>query len=117
MGEEVLVFEPDLLFSSKIESAAGKSGLEAKVTITVDELQRALRESVPKALLVNLDILANVAASAVASVRGRCKLIGYYSHVDSKLAAQALASGFEEVIPRRTFVNKLNEIFADISSS
>jgi hypothetical protein len=116
MGEKVLVFEPDMLFSSRIESAAVKSGLEPKVAITLDELQTALRESVPKALLVNLDVFTSDCSSLVESVRGRCRLIGYYSHLDSKSAAWALASGFQQVIPRRAFMAQLNKILVDIGS-
>ena len=112
----MLVFEPDLIFSSRVENAASKSGLEAIVTITIDELQRAVWASVPEALLVNLDAFASTGWSLVESVRGRCRLIGYYSHVDSKLAAEALVRGFDEVVPRRTFVDKLSEILADLSS-
>lgn len=117
MGEKVLVFEPDLLFSSRVESAAAKFGLQAKVTVTVQELQSAMRESVPKAVLVNLDALPSAGPSLAGAVRGQCVLIGYYSHVDSGLATQALDSGFERVMPRRIFVGKLNEIFAELNSS
>ncbi|HYB84924.1 MAG TPA: hypothetical protein VED86_06305 [archaeon] len=117
MVEKVLVFEPDLFFSSRIESAAEGFGLQTKVTVTEDELQSAMEESVPKALLVNLDSLPSAGQSLVGHVKGRCVLIGYYSHVDSRLATQALAGGFERVMPRRTFVAELNEIFADLSSS
>ena len=117
MGGELFVLEPDLLFSSRIEGAASRSGLKVKIMVTVDQLQQALEESVPKGLLVNLDVLPGVDRSLAGLLQGRCKLIGYYSHVDSKIASQALTSGFEMIIPRRTFVDKLNEILADISSS
>jgi hypothetical protein len=117
MGGELFLLESDLLFSSRIESAASRAGLKVKIMVTVDQLQKALEESVPKALLVNLDALPGVDRSLAGLLQGRCKLIGYYSHADSKVASQALASGFEMIIPRRKFVDKLNEIFADISSS
>jgi len=100
-----------------VESAAAKFGLQAKVTVTVEELQSVMRESVPKAVFVNLDALPSAGPSSVGLVRGGCVVIGYYSHVDSGLAARALASGFERVMPRRIFVGKLNEIFAELNSS
>jgi ActR/RegA family two-component response regulator len=73
MGGIVLVFEPDLMFSSRIESEAAKTGLEAKVTVTVTELERFIHQIVPKALIVNLDALGSSGLSIVGSVQ--CRLI------------------------------------------
>jgi len=113
----VVVFEPDLMFSSKIESAGRKSGLDVRVVVTFDELQRVLADCIPNVLIVNLDDLGINVTSIRKLVKDSCRLMGYYSHVNSKLAAQALASGFEAAIPRRTFVDRLADIFADIGSS
>jgi hypothetical protein len=114
---EVLVFEPDLLFSSRLESAASKSHLDVKVVDSMDGFQRALNGSVPKLLLVNLDALGDGKSILTGLVPRSCRLVGYYSHVDSKLAADASASGFEVVVPRRALMDKVNEIFANIASS
>ena len=84
--------------------------------VTFNELQKVLTDSVPKVLLVNLDNLGPD-STALPKITKGCRLIGYYSHVNSKLASEALASGFEAAIPRRTFNDKLADIFADISSS
>jgi ActR/RegA family two-component response regulator len=113
----VLLFEPDLLFSSRLESACRKSGLDVKVTTTMSEFERALKELFPRISLVNLDALGTGCKSLVWLVHGTSKLVGYYSHVDSKLATEALASGFEIVVPRRAFADRLGEILSDISSS
>ena len=117
MAVEVLLYEPDLLFSSKIESAARKWGLDVKVRVTMSELEQALRTSTPRILLVNLDVPGVDSRSLSQLVHGRSKLIGYYSHVESKSATEALANGFSMVVPRRVFANRLSEIFADLSSS
>jgi hypothetical protein len=117
MGGKVLVFEPDLLFSSRIESVGSKLGLDVKVAVSLNELKQGLSESVPRMLLVNLDALGVRPKSLVGLVRGGCRLIGYYSHVDSKLAKEALADGFEMVIPRRALADRLGEIFAATGSS
>ena len=113
----VVVFEPDLMFSSKIESAGRKSGFVVRTVVTFDELQRVLAECIPNVLLVNLDDLGTNVTSIRRLVKGSCRLIGYYSHVNSKLAGEALANGFEVAIPRRAFVDRLADVFADISSS
>jgi hypothetical protein len=117
MVEEALLYEPDLLFSSRIESAARKLGLGVKVMVTMSDLERALRKSTPRLLLVNLDVPGVDSKSLAQLVHGGSKLIGYYSHVESKLATEALANGFSMVVPRRVFANRLSEIFADLSSS
>ena len=93
---------------------AARFGLVVKVAVTVGELERALRESVPKLLLVDLDALMDGGVSSLGSVYTGCRRVGYYSHADSKLAAQAFACGFEMVMPRRAFMVQLNKILADL---
>jgi hypothetical protein len=116
MVDKVFVFEPDLLFSSRIESAGHKLGLDLKVAVSVSDLKEALKESVPRMLLVNLDALGVGSKALVGLVHGACRLVGYYSHADSNLAKEALAVGFDMVIPRRALVDRLSEIFAGTSS-
>lgn len=113
----MLLLEPDLLFSSKIEGAGHRFGLDVEVTSTLSELEQALKEALPRIVVVNLDASGLECKSLVSLIHGTCMLIGYYSHVDSKSARGALASGFEMVIPRRTFFDRLGEIFANIDSS
>jgi hypothetical protein len=99
-----------------VENGVVKAGFEARVTVKIDELERLIQQVVPKALLVNLDAFGGSGLSLVGTIRGRCRLIGYYSHVDSMLGAQALANGFDRVMSRRAFVEKLNQILAEFSS-
>jgi hypothetical protein len=117
MGGKVVVFEPDLLFLSRIESAGRKAGLDLKVVTKVNELQQALKESAPRILLVNLDALGGGGNALTGLVHGTSRLIGYYSHANSKLAKEALVDGFDMVIPRRAFADRLGEVFGDAGSS
>jgi len=116
MAALVLIYEPDLLFSSRIESAGKKFGLEVKTITNMNELHERLKEGLPKLLLVNLDALDErdeLLAGLVSP--GSCRLVGYYSHVQTESAEKALKRGFESVIPRRAFVVKLSEIFAQVA--
>ena len=113
----VLVFEPDLLFSSRIESAAARWGLETKTAVTIEGLKEALQGHEPRALVVNLDAFPRDESPLLESFHGRCRLIGYYSHTDAASASRAVAIGFEEVLPRRTFKDRLNVILSNIGSS
>jgi hypothetical protein len=117
MVKKLVLLEPDLLFSSRIESAAARAGWQVKVVVRDDELQCALHESAPDVLFVDLDALKSVGVSSSGSASARCRRVGYYSHVDSKLAARALAEGFEMVIPRRTFMDQMNKMLVELESS
>jgi hypothetical protein len=113
----VLVYEPDLFFSSRIESAGEKFGLEVNTVTTINALGESLKVGSPKLLLVNLDALEELHESLTALVSpGSCRLLGYYSHVNAETAEKALRSGFELVLPRRAFVVRLNEVFAKANS-
>lgn len=116
MAELVLVYEPDLFFSSRIESAGKRFGLEVNTVTNLNELREKLKEGLPKLLLVNLDALEERHESLAGLVSsGSCRLLGYYSHVQAESAEKALRSGFESVIPRRAFAVKLSEIFSGVS--
>jgi len=113
----VFLYEPDLFFSSRIESAGARFGLEVKTMVTLNALEVALKGGLPKLLIVNLDVLEERGESLAGLVSpGGCRLVGYYSHVDAKSAGGALRAGFEVVVPRRAFAVKLNEIFAELGS-
>ena len=83
----------------------------------MNELRVRLKEGLPKLLLVDLDALEGQDGLLAGLVsQGSCRLIGYYSHVQTESAEKALKRGFEIVIPRRAFAVKLREIFAQVSS-
>ena len=109
----LLLYEPDLLFSSWIESSCRKAGFDVKVLATENELQQAVKEQVPRIWLVSLDSLKDGWKALTGLVRGTCRLIGYYSHVNSKLGQEALANGFDAAIPRRALSAALDEVLAD----
>lgn len=116
MENRALVFDPDMMFSSRIEGAGRKSGWTVEVATNMDQLLDALKASTPELLLVNLDALGGKSKSLPAGLEKRCRLVGYYSHVESELAREALANGFQLVVPRRAFVRQITELFAKGSS-
>lgn len=54
---EILVFEPDMLFSSRIENVAEKMSADIAIVTDIEELLRQLAKKTPQLLLVNLDAL------------------------------------------------------------
>ena len=114
---EVLVYEPDLLFSSGIESAARRHGFDVKLIDTPTELAESLNEKTPSVVVVNLDAIENIDTFSGLTGRQGCRFVGYYSHVDARVGEDAMKAGCETVLPRRAFVARLNEILAMIKLS
>ncbi len=59
----VVVFEPDLLFSSRIEGQARRIGADLKLVTDYERLLWQLRENVPELLVVNQDFLETSSSS------------------------------------------------------
>lgn len=112
----VVVFEPDLLFSSRIEGQAAKTAVDVKVVTDYDELLRELTESVPRFLAIDLDALEGKLASLGDAIRGKsCVSVGYYSHVNTRLAEDAKRFGIDMIMTRSAFVNRIGEILVRVS--
>lgn len=109
----VLVLEPDLIFSSKIETRLKKLGLECKILSARDDLIDALREDL-QAVIVNVDTLGQEYEIPQNFSNRRCLLLGYYSHVNVKAAEAAKAVGIES-FPRSMIISKLEDILGRAS--
>lgn len=114
---QLIVFEPDLLFSSRIESAAAKAGFPVKVFDNLDEFLKEAKQSTPQVALVSLDAAVGKLAALEGLARSlSCRVVGYYSHVNSSLAEEAQRTGITAVFPRGAFANKLEAILREFSS-
>jgi hypothetical protein len=108
---EILAYEPDLLFSSRIEAAAAKAGLEVVLASTVEQLLHQLELFAPRIVFLNLDQAEGELARLEEYVkRGGSKFIGYYSHTNTKLVEEAQQMGLTLVLPRGAFVSRLDGI-------
>lgn len=111
----VVAFEPDLLFSSKIENAARKIGVAVTLVCSFEELQ-TLEVGSHHVFLVSLDFLQGQLKAFEKVVRDKsCKLVGYYSHVNSQLAEEARRMGFQRVISRGAFAKNLESILEELT--
>lgn len=110
----VLVFEPDLLFSSKIESLSGTLGLPVSTVTDFGELVRGLTGNPPQLIVLNLDALESKLASLRDAFAGKSYMsVGYYSHMNKGLAEEAERSRISTVMSRGEFVSKLQKILAE----
>ncbi len=113
---EVIICDPDLMFSSRIEAAVAKAGLQAKVTSSLEELLMEVREGMPRMIFLNLDAAEGKLASLERAIRAGCEFVGYYSHVNTGLAEEAKRLRLRRVISRGAFVTRLGELLSELSS-
>lgn len=109
----IVALMDDLFFQMKVAETAKRLGLELKVAANSEALQTLL-EPPPKLIIVDLNARCQPIA-AIERLRGTQKdlrVIGFLSHVQRDLAAQAQAAGCNQVMPRSAFTQNLAAILA-----
>lgn len=112
MGKVVALMD-DLFFQMKVAETAKQLGLELRVAANGDALL-GLMEPSPNLVIVDLNARSQPLA-AIARLRAAQKdlrVVGFLSHVQRDLAAQAQAAGCSEVMPRSAFTQNLAAILA-----
>src|SRR2546428_8381281 len=112
MGRVVALMD-DLFFQMKLAETAKQLGVEVKVATNGDALL-GLLESAPKLVIVDLNSRSQPlqAIKKVRQRRGDIRVVGFLSHVQRELAAQAQAAGCDEVLPRSSFTENLAAILS-----
>lgn len=110
MGRIVALMD-DLFFQMKVAETAKQLGLELKVAANGDALQ-GLLEPPPKLVIVDLNARSQpiAAIERLRSVQKDLRVVGFLSHVQRELAAQAEAAGCNQVMPRSAFTQNLAAI-------
>jgi CheY-like chemotaxis protein len=110
MGRVVALMD-DLFFQMKVAETAKHLGLELNVATSGDALL-ALLESAPKLVIVDLNARSEPieAIERVRAGKSGVRVVGFLSHVQTELAAQARAAGCDEVMPRSLFTQNLAAI-------
>lgn len=109
----VVAYMDDLFFQMKLAETAKHLGVEVKVASNADSLLQLL-DPLPKLVIVDLNA-RNQPLAAVERLRAAnpsLPLIGFLSHVQTDLADEARAAGFQDVMPRSQFTAHLPEILA-----
>jgi len=109
----VVAYMDDLFFQMKLAETAKHLGIEVKVASSPDSLLQLL-DPLPKLVIVDLNARNQplAAAERLRASHPALPLIGFLSHVQADLAAQAQSAGFREVMPRSKFTLRLSEILA-----
>ena len=107
----VIALMDDLFFQMKLAETAKHLGVEVKVATNPEALQ-ALLEPPPKLVIVDLNSRSQPIATIqrLRAEKQEVRVIGFLSHVQTELAAQARAAGCDEVMPRSVFTQNLAAI-------
>ena len=113
----ILVVADDLLFRSKISTAAKAAGVVVRAATTPDAAIECAREDRPTLVLLDLDggkpepfeVLRRFADDPALK---QLKTLGFVSHVHADLVQRARALGIGTVMARGAFANALAEILA-----
>ena len=112
MGKVVALMD-DLFFQMKQAETAKQLGVEVKMATNGDALM-SLMENAPKLVIVDLNARSQP-LQAIEKVRQSNKdirVVGFLSHVQTQLAAQAQAAGCNEVLPRSSLTQNLAAILS-----
>jgi DNA-binding NarL/FixJ family response regulator len=107
----VVALMDDLFFQMKVAETAKHLGLELKVAANGDALL-ALLETPPKLVIVDLNARSQPihTIERIRAGKNDVRVVGFLSHVQTDLAAQARAAGCDEVMPRSAFTQNLAAI-------
>ena len=113
----ILAAVDDLLFSSKIRSAATRLGREVVFARSGDAVLEQVGSRVPEAIVIDLDsrridAVATIAATKAIPALADVPIIGFVSHVHVDLVESARLAGADRVLARSAFVAELAEILA-----
>ena len=115
MSRRVVAVVDDMFFASKIRAVAEAVGVEVSFPRSKEALIEKSREA--QLIVVDLhnqkldpvgiaeDLKSNEDLRAI-------PLVGFFSHVETELQRNALAAGFDRVLPRSAFVRNLPTILA-----
>lgn len=105
----------DLMFTSKITTAAKQLGIPVVVERTAEAVLDRIHALRPGLVVFDLNSARVRPLETVASIKADHELaavrtVGFVSHVQADLIAAARAAGMDEVLARSAFVAKLPQI-------
>lgn len=105
----------DLMFSSKIKTAANQLGVAVTFARSADAALVAMRNATPSLVILDLNNARTNPLGIVAQMKLDTALapiptIGYASHVQTDVIDAARQAGVGEVLARSAFTQRLGEI-------
>jgi PleD family two-component response regulator len=111
----ILAVLDDLMFTSKIKTAANQLGVAVTFARSADAARAEMEKSAPSLVIFDLnnprtDPLGIVAAMKSNPALAGVPTIGFVSHVQTELIEAARRAGVSEVLARSAFTLQLGEI-------
>jgi len=117
MSGVIIAVVDDMFFASKIRAVAEAVGAEISFPRSREALIEKARAAKPRMILIDLhnERLEPVALATDLKADEELRevpLVGFFSHVQTELQRNALAAGFDQVLPRSVFARDLPKILA-----
>jgi len=117
MSGVIIAIVDDMFFKSKIRAVAEAVGTEISFPRNKDALFQKARETKPQLIIVDLHNQKIESAALATELKSdedlrAIPLLGFFSHVETELQRNALAAGFDQVIPRSVFARDLSKILS-----
>lgn len=111
----ILAVLDDLMFTSKIKTAANQLGIAVTFARSADAARAEMAKAVPSLVILDLnntrtDPLAIVGAMKSNPALASVPTVGFVSHVQTDLISAARAAGVTEVMARSAFTQQLGDI-------
>lgn len=111
----IVVGVDDLMFASRISSAAKALGVEIAFARSPEAIVEAVRTRAPRLVILDLNSAKVRPLEAVAALKADPALaavptIGFVSHVQADLIALAREAGIDQVLARSAFVTQLPQL-------
>ena len=117
MSQAIIAVVDDMFFAAKIRAVAEAVGVEISFPRSKEVLIQQARETKPRLIVVDLHnqkFDSNALAGELKSDEQLrdIRMLGFFSHVQTELQRNAIAAGFDQVIPRSVFARDLLKILS-----
>ena len=111
----VVIGVDDLMFSSRISTAAKALGVAIRFARSPEAIVEAVKATSARLVILDLNSLRVQPLAAVAALKAEPSLagvrtLGFVSHVQADLISQAREAGVDQVLARSAFVTQLPEL-------
>lgn len=118
MSRNVIAAVDDLFFASKIRAVAEHLGLTIEFARSDQAVIDAARRETPAVIVIDLHSQKFQPLKLAGQLKEdnqlrSIRLVGFFSHVETELQTAAEKAGFDQVLPRSAFTNRLPQILTN----